>query len=41
MDADGMETPDMNGLTASTAAREGYFVQFARAGEARRAQTIG
>ena len=31
MDMDGLERPDMNGLTASTAAREGYFVQFARA----------
>ena len=35
MDADGMEKPDMNGLTASTAAREGYFLQFARAMQAR------
>jgi 2,4-dienoyl-CoA reductase-like NADH-dependent reductase (Old Yellow Enzyme family) len=31
MDMDGIETPEMNGLTASTAAREGYFVQFASA----------
>jgi 2,4-dienoyl-CoA reductase-like NADH-dependent reductase (Old Yellow Enzyme family) len=30
MDMSGLERPDMNGLTASTAAREGYFVQFAR-----------
>jgi 2,4-dienoyl-CoA reductase-like NADH-dependent reductase (Old Yellow Enzyme family) len=30
MDADGMERPDMQGLTASTAAREGYFLKFAR-----------
>ncbi|HWM85854.1 MAG TPA: NADH:flavin oxidoreductase/NADH oxidase family protein [Kofleriaceae bacterium] len=31
MDLDGLERPDMNGLTASTAAREGYFLEFARA----------
>lgn len=31
MDLDGLERPDMSGLTASTAAREGYFLQFARA----------
>jgi len=31
MDMDGLEAPDMNGLTRSTAAREGYFVKFARA----------
>ncbi len=31
MDQDGLERPDMSGLTASTAAREGYFLQFARA----------
>ena len=31
MDMDGLEQPDMNGLTASTAAREGYFLEFARA----------
>jgi 2,4-dienoyl-CoA reductase-like NADH-dependent reductase (Old Yellow Enzyme family) len=30
MDLDGIERPDLNGLTASTAAREGYFLQFAR-----------
>ena len=35
MDQDGMEQPDMNGLTASTAAREGYFVQFAKAMQGR------
>lgn len=31
MDMDGLEPPDMNGMTPSTAAREGYFVEFARA----------
>jgi 2,4-dienoyl-CoA reductase-like NADH-dependent reductase (Old Yellow Enzyme family) len=31
MDMDGLEAPDMNGLTRSSAAREGYFVEFARA----------
>jgi 2,4-dienoyl-CoA reductase-like NADH-dependent reductase (Old Yellow Enzyme family) len=30
MDLDGLEQPDMGGLTASTAAREGYFLDFAR-----------
>ncbi|HTE56252.1 MAG TPA: NADH:flavin oxidoreductase/NADH oxidase family protein [Kofleriaceae bacterium] len=30
MDLDGIEQPDMNGLTRSTAAREGYFLEFAR-----------
>ena len=35
MDADGLEKPDLNGLTPSTAAREGYFVQFAKAMEQR------
>jgi 2,4-dienoyl-CoA reductase-like NADH-dependent reductase (Old Yellow Enzyme family) len=31
MDQDGLEKPELNGLTASTAAREGYFVKFAKA----------
>ena len=35
MDQDGLEQPDMNGLTTSTAAREGYFVQFAKAMQGR------
>ena len=35
MDQDGLEAPAMNGLTASTAAREGYFVQFAQAMQGR------
>jgi 2,4-dienoyl-CoA reductase-like NADH-dependent reductase (Old Yellow Enzyme family) len=35
MDLDGMETPEMNGLSASTVAREGYFVQFAKAMQGR------
>ena len=35
MDADGLEAPELNGLTASTAAREGYFVQFAKAMQGR------
>lgn len=30
MDQDGLEKPELNGLTASTAAREGYFVKFAK-----------
>ncbi len=30
MDLNGIERPDLEGLTASTAAREGYFLQFAR-----------
>ena len=30
MDLDGIERPDLDGLTASTAAREGYFLDFAR-----------
>jgi 2,4-dienoyl-CoA reductase-like NADH-dependent reductase (Old Yellow Enzyme family) len=30
MDLDGLEQPDMSGLTTSTAAREGYFLDFAR-----------
>ena len=29
MDMDGLEAPDMNGLTRATADREGYFVEFA------------
>jgi 2,4-dienoyl-CoA reductase-like NADH-dependent reductase (Old Yellow Enzyme family) len=29
MDMDGLEAPDMNGLTRATAEREGYFVEFA------------
>jgi 2,4-dienoyl-CoA reductase-like NADH-dependent reductase (Old Yellow Enzyme family) len=35
MDMDGIEAPDMNGLRRSTAEREGYFVQFAKAMKAR------
>ena len=35
MDQDGLEKPELNGLTASTAAREGYFLQFARAMQGR------
>lgn len=31
MDMDGLEAPDMNGLTRATAEREGYFVEFAAA----------